>query len=64
VCQGKIWYSDGKGTTLGDWHEVTIVKCLNGLSENATKWEKRLDKKYGNLTHVIKRIDYDLRDKM
>ena len=39
----------------------TIVKYLTGLSENATRWQKKLDKKYGNLTQVTKRIDYDLK---
>ena len=39
----------------------TIVKYLTGLSENATRWQKKLDKKYGNLTQVTKRIDYDVK---
>ena len=39
----------------------TIIKYLTGLSENATRWQKKLDKKYGNLTQVTKRIDYDLK---
>jgi len=50
---------------MRDWHvkhmQETIVKYLTGLSENATRWQKRLDKKYGNLTQVTKRIDYDLK---
>ena len=50
---------------MRDWHvkhmQDTIVKYLTGLSENATRWQKRLDKKYGNLTQVTKRIDYDLK---
>src|SRR6476620_7545427 len=50
---------------MRDWHvkhmQDTIVKYLTGLSENATRWQKKLDKKYGNLTQVIKRIDYDLK---
>ena len=50
---------------MRDWHvkhmQDTIVKYLTGISENATRWQKKLDKKYGNLTQVIKRIDYDLK---
>jgi len=50
---------------MRDWHvkhmQDTIVKYLTGLSENATRWQKKLDKKYGSLTQVTKRIDYDLK---
>ena len=50
---------------MRDWHvkhmQETIVKYLTGLSENASRYQKRLDKKYGNLTQVTKRIDYDLK---
>jgi hypothetical protein len=49
---------------MRDWHvkhmQDTIVKYLTGLSENASRWQRRLDKKYGNLAQVTKRIDYDL----
>ena len=50
---------------MRDWHvkhmQDTIVKYLTGLSENATRWQRRFDKKYGNLAQVIKRIQYDLK---
>jgi hypothetical protein len=50
---------------MRDWHvkhmQDTIVKYLTGLSENASRWQRRLDKKYGNLAQVTKRIDYDLK---
>ena len=50
---------------MRDWHvkhmQDTIVKYLTGLSENASRYQKRLDKKYGNLTQVTKRIDYDIK---
>ena len=50
---------------MREWHfkhmQDTVIKYLTGLSENATRWQKRLDKKYGNLTQVIKQIDYDLK---
>jgi hypothetical protein len=47
------------------WHvkhmQDVIVKYLTGLSEGASRWQKRLDKKYGNLAQVTKRINYDLK---
>jgi hypothetical protein len=50
---------------MRDWHvkhmQDTIVIYLTGLSENATRWQRRLDKKYGNLAQVTKRINYDLK---
>jgi hypothetical protein len=50
---------------MREWHvkhmQDTIVKYLTGLSENASRWQMRLDKKYGNLAQVTKRIDYDLK---
>ena len=50
---------------MRDWHvkhmQDTILKYLTGLSENATRWQRKLDKKYGNQAQVIKRIDYDLK---
>ncbi len=50
---------------MRDWHvkhmQDTIVKYLTGLSENATRWQRRLDKKYGGLAQVTKRIQYDLK---
>lgn len=50
---------------MRDWHvkhmQDTIVKYLVGLSENASRFERRLNKKYGGLVNVRKRIDYDLK---
>ena len=50
---------------MREWHvkhmEQTVVKFVRGLSENATRWEVRLDKKYGKISKVIKRIDYDVK---
>jgi hypothetical protein len=49
---------------MRDWHvkhmQDTIVKYLTGLSENASRFERRLNKKYGGLINVRKRIDYDV----
>jgi hypothetical protein len=50
---------------MRDWHvkhmQDTIIKYLTGLSENASRWQRRQDKKYGNLAQVTKRINYDLK---
>lgn len=50
---------------MRNWHvkhmQDTIVKYLVGLSENASRFERRLNKKYGGLVNVRKRIDYDLK---
>ena len=50
---------------MRDWHvkhmQDTVIKYLTGLSENATRWQKKLDKKYANLAQVTKRIEYDLK---
>jgi hypothetical protein len=50
---------------MRDWHvkhmQDTIVKYLTGLSENASRFERRLNKKYGGLINVRKRIDYDVK---
>ena len=47
------------------WHvkhmQDTIVRYLTGLSEDASRWQKRINKQYGNLAQVTKRIDYDIR---
>jgi hypothetical protein len=39
----------------------TVVRFVKGLSDNATRWELRLNKKYGTIGKVIKRIDYDVK---
>lgn len=41
--------------------EQNIVKFVKGLSINATRWEIKLNNKYGKISKVIKRIDYDLK---
>jgi hypothetical protein len=50
---------------MREWHvkhmEQTIVRFVRGLSENATRWEVKLNKKYGKISNVIKRIDYDVK---
>jgi len=50
---------------MREWHvkhmEQTIIRFVRGLSENATRWEVKLNNKYGKINHVIKRIDYDVK---
>ena len=50
---------------MRDWHvkhmQDTVVRYLAGLPEDASRWQKRLNKRYGNLAQVTKRIDYDIK---
>jgi hypothetical protein len=50
---------------MREWHvkhmEKTIVKFVTGLSENASMWEKRQNKRYGRITNICRQIDYDIR---
>jgi hypothetical protein len=39
----------------------TVIRFVKGLSEDASRWELRLNKKYGTIGKVIKRIDYDVK---
>jgi hypothetical protein len=45
---------------MKEWHikhmQDTIIKYLAGLPENANRFQRKLHKKYGNLTQVTKRI--------
>jgi hypothetical protein len=49
----------------GDFHvkdmELTLVKFVKGLSENATLYELGLNNKYGKIGRVQKRIEYDIK---
>ena len=50
---------------LKDWHgehmQKTVVKYVQGLSENASGWEKRNHKKYGGLRNICRQIEYDIK---
>ena len=50
---------------LREWHvkqmEKTVIKFVTGLSENATTWEKRQNKRYGKITNVCRKISYDIK---
>ena len=39
----------------------TVITYLTGLPEDASRWQKRLNKQYGNLAQVTKRIDCDIK---
>ena len=41
--------------------EQTLIKFVTGLSEDASRWQKRLNKKYGRIGKVSKRIEYDIK---
>jgi hypothetical protein len=50
---------------MREWHvkhmEKTVIKFVTGLSVNATRWEKRQNKRYGRITSVCRRIEYDIK---
>src|SRR5919198_2807911 len=50
---------------MKEWHvkhmEKTVVKFVTGLSVNATAREKRLNKRYGKIASVCRRIEYDIK---
>jgi hypothetical protein len=50
---------------MKEWHikhmENTLVKFVTGLSEDATRWERRINNKYGRIGKVSKRIEYDIK---
>jgi hypothetical protein len=50
---------------MREWHvkhmEKTVVKFVTGLSENATMWEKRQNKRYGRITSICRQISYDIK---
>src|SRR5438094_9961863 len=50
---------------MREWHvehmEKTVVKFVTGLSENATMWEKRQNRRYGRITSICRQIGYDIK---
>jgi hypothetical protein len=50
---------------MREWHvkhmEKTVIKFVTGLSVNATRWEKRQNKRYGRITNVCRQIGYDIK---
>jgi hypothetical protein len=41
--------------------EQTATRFVKGLSDDASRWEVKLNNKYGKIGKVIKRIDYDVK---
>jgi hypothetical protein len=56
---------DTKQFSYETWHvkhmEKTIIKFVTGLSLNASRWEKSQNKRYGRITNVCRRIEYDIK---
>jgi hypothetical protein len=50
---------------MAEWHiehmEKIVIKFVTGLSENATMWEKRQNKRYGKISIVCRQIEYDIK---
>ncbi len=50
---------------MREWHlkhmEQTVLKYVKGLSEDASKYEKKQYKRYGGIINVCKSIEYDLK---
>ena len=50
---------------MKEWHvknmEKTIIKHVKGLSQDASRYEQRLHKRYGGIHKVQMRIKYDIR---
>lgn len=50
---------------MKDWHlkhmQDTVVKYLTGLPEDASRFQRKLHKKYGGIIRVRKRIEYDMK---
>jgi ASC-1-like (ASCH) protein len=50
---------------MAEWHvehmERIVNKFVTGLSETATKWEKKQNKRYGRISIVCRQIEYDIK---
>ena len=50
---------------MREWHvehmEKIVIKFVTGLSESATNWEKRQNKRYGRISTVCRQIGYDIK---
>ena len=48
-----------------EWHikhlEKIILKFVTGLAENASSWERRMNKRYGRINNVCRQINYDIK---
>lgn len=41
--------------------EKLIIKYVTGLPFDASNWQKRMNKKYGKLSNIVKNINYDIK---
>ncbi len=41
--------------------ENTLIKFVTGLAEDASRWERRINNKYGRIGRVSKGIEYDIK---
>jgi hypothetical protein len=50
---------------MREWHirhmEKIVIKFVTGLSESATNWEKRQNRRYGRISNVCRQIGYDIK---
>lgn len=50
---------------MREWHiehmQKIVIKFVTGLSESATNWEKRQNKRYGSISNVCRQIGYDIK---
>jgi hypothetical protein len=41
--------------------EKLIIRYVIGLPVDASSWQKRMNKKYGKLSNIVKNINYDVK---
>lgn len=50
---------------MKEWHvehmQMTVVKYVKGLSEDASAFQKRNHKRYGGLNYICRQIEYDVK---
>lgn len=50
---------------MKDWHlehtEKVVIRFAKGLSSDATAFERRNYKRYGNITQCVKQLEYDMK---
>jgi len=50
---------------MREWHvknmEKTIIKHVKGLSPDASRFERRIHKRYGGINKVQRKIKYDIK---
>lgn len=67
IYGGAVYYliMEQNSYPMREWHvkhmEKTLLKFVTGLSEDASRWEKRMNNKYGRIGRVCKRIEYDIK---